>query len=217
MRLIHTTDLRFKEFHDNRILPEYAILSHCWSENAEDEVSYQVFRSQSYDEGSYGWREIWECCRIARERDFQWAWIDTCCINKESSAELTEAINSMFVWYKLAKVCYVFLPDVEADPRQPFVAPCTSNPTLEANSDTPASSFMVSFVASRWFTRGWTLQELLAPPYVEFFNTHFSSVGSRQALGIPIEHITGIEIKYLLDVDKIYSASIAKRMFWAAR
>lgn len=167
MRLIETTDFTFKVFNDARQLPDYAILSHCWSMNAEEEVSYQAFHNRAYDEDSSGWCKIRECCRIARARGLKWAWVDTCCMNKESSAELNEAINSMFEWYRLSAECYVFLPDVHLDWSIPIASASQGQPDGEIQP----LSLLPSFYVSRWFTRGWTLQELLAPYYVEFSTT----------------------------------------------
>jgi hypothetical protein len=109
MRLINTTTRAFEEFIGQNI-PQYAILSHTWE---EDEVSYkdytqgwQVIRRMK------GYAKIDMTCRIAAKEGIQYAWIDTCCIDKRSSAELTEAINSMFRWYEKADVCYAFLSDL---------------------------------------------------------------------------------------------------------
>ncbi|KAK0655719.1 hypothetical protein B0T16DRAFT_424448 [Cercophora newfieldiana] len=128
MRLINTATLQFEEFIRQNI-PEYAILSHTWE---EEEVSFADI--------------ILKTCEIAQSEGHGYAWVDTCCIDKSSSAELTEAINSMFKWYQNAKVCYAFLSD--------FPASADSNEALEI---------------CRWFTRGWTLQELIAPRDVTFF------------------------------------------------
>lgn len=95
-----------EEFFDSE-LPKYAILSHCW---ANDEVTYQDFTSGA-NRGGDGWQKIIRCCQIAHDQQLEWAWVDTCCIDKTSTAELSEAINSMYIWYKEAEVCYVLLLD----------------------------------------------------------------------------------------------------------
>ena len=142
MRLLHTTRLEFEEFYDDQI-PRYAILSHRWG---RDEVSYQDFLAGRKLDGA-GDKKILACCRYAAgDRDMvpiNWVWIDTCCIDKSSSAELAEAINSMFRWYQNASICYAYLSDVK-----------------KSNQENLTKS---EFESSQWFTRGWTLQELIAP------------------------------------------------------
>ena len=158
MRLLHTTELRFEEFYDDQI-PRYAILSHRWG---PDEVSYQDFLAGRKMDGA-GYKKILQACQIAAAGGYQvrsdprllstpsvWIWIDTCCIDKASSAELSEAINSMYHWYGKSQVCYVLLHDVTV-----------SDEWLKTKSE---------FVRSEWFDRGWTLQELLAPWRVVFLD-----------------------------------------------
>ena len=112
MRLLNTIDFTFKEFWTDDT-PQYAILSHYWSQDANDaEVTYQQLLWGNYRHASAGWKKIAKCCEIAASRDLDWVWVDTCCINKDSSAELTEAINSMYLWYRNAKECYAFMDDV---------------------------------------------------------------------------------------------------------
>jgi hypothetical protein len=212
MRLINTATLRMREFLDNRDLPEYAILSHCWG-RTEDEVSYQAFIQKTFDEKCYGWLKIARCCTIAQEQSINWVWVDTCCIDKTSSAELTEAINSMFNWYQLSKVCLVFLPDVDASwPPDQSISRGWGADSLDQGE----AEGVRSFLRSRWFTRGWTLQELLAPVHVEFFNQHFIPIGTRQNLSAIIAQATGIDEAYLEQRKSIQEASIAMRMYWAS-
>ena len=146
MRLLHTKTLELHEFFGDEI-PPYAILSHTWG---EDEVSFQELRSSSGNNKA-GYDKIRGCCEMAVSDGFQYAWVDTCCIDKTSSAELSEAINSMYNWYRHSDVCYVYLPDVAA------------------NLGTKATEDAIR--KSRWFTRGWTLQELIAPSGVIFFDS----------------------------------------------
>ena len=136
------------------------------------------------------------------------------CIDKTSSAELTEAINSMFEWYRLSAQCYVFLPDVDG----------TWIPRNDALIDSSISVFQAeatggsnTFLRSRWFTRGWTLQELLAPRDVEFFNKSFESIGTKHSLTKLISMATGIDRDYLVRKKPIPMASIATRMYWASK
>lgn len=111
MRLLNTVTFQFKTFFDYSI-PNYAILSHRWG-NQEEEVSHKQLRKNLVPPDSPGLVKIQNFCRLAAERGFPWAWIDTCCIDKRSSAELSQAINSMYKWYELSAECYVYLADVE--------------------------------------------------------------------------------------------------------
>ena len=104
MRLLHTKTLQLEEFFDSQI-PQYAILSHRWGDN---EVTFKAMRKGTTQQGS-GLAKIENFCRLAAARGFDWAWIDTCCIDKQSSAELSEAINAMFKWYERSGACYVIL------------------------------------------------------------------------------------------------------------
>jgi hypothetical protein len=142
-------------------IPRYAILSHTWG---KEEVTFKDMMddgtAKSKPESKPGYGKIRFCGEQARRDNLQYFWIDTCCIDKSSSAELQEAINSMFRWYRDAVKCYVYLADV-------------SRPALDADiksSQSSQPSWELSFRKSRWFTRGWTLQKLVAPPLVEFFS-----------------------------------------------
>jgi hypothetical protein len=139
-----------------------------------------------------GYSKIRGCCKAAAADGFEYVWIDTCCIDKTSSSELSEAINSMYKWYQEAEVCYVYLADV-------FPDISTS-----------------SFAKSRWFTRGWTLQELIAPSSVIFFDAHWRDIGTKASLVKPIAEITGIHIDALSN-GRVSRFSVAQRMSWASR
>ena len=197
MRLLNTSTLDFHEFYDSNI-PEYAILSHRWG---PEEASFQDLERNLHQkersppfapqkvkdpfEGHEGFAKIKNCCALALKDGFEWVWIDTCCIDKKSSAELTEAINSMYAWYEDATVCYAYLVDVE----------------LQANLDMT----MPQIQASSWFTRGWTLQELLAPGKVQFFDKTWAYLGNRDEMAHHISDITGIEAQYLLPAPQLRS------------
>ncbi|KAK7468953.1 hypothetical protein VKT23_003452 [Stygiomarasmius scandens] len=192
MRLLHTTTLRLKEF--SSCVPPYAILSHTWE---DDEV---LFRDIQYavpemKTRKAGYRKIENACKRAHESGFDYIWIDTCCIDKESSAELSEAINSMYEYYAKAEVCYVYLSDL----------PDGANPRDDG----------AAFSQCRWFTRGWTLQELLAPENLVFFTQSWLEVGNKNQLADIIASITGVTIDVLLGGD-CSTISIARRMSWAA-
>jgi hypothetical protein len=203
MRLINCSTLQLEEFFGANI-PDYVILSHRWE---DEEVSFADFtNNQGTAQTKRGFRKIDLTCRQALEDGWQYAWVDTCCIDKSSSAELSEAINSMFGWYESSKTCYVYLSDVR-----------------EAESD-------VQFPASKWFTRGWTLQELLAPKRVEFFDQDWKILGTKWKHAGWIATITGIDKSLLARSDRKFNAydrgtsdvqigsfCVAQRMSWASR
>jgi hypothetical protein len=142
-----------------------------------------------------GWAKVLSCCKIAEGFGISYVWIDTCCIDKSSSTELSETLNSMFAWYKNATVCIAYLSDVtkiwEENPH-PFGPP----------------------QFSRWFVRGWTLQEILAPKEIFFYNSGWSFLGTRSKLADTLQKITGIE-KQIFQRDglqRLHSVSVAARM-----
>ncbi|KMQ42939.1 Heterokaryon incompatibility [Trichophyton rubrum] len=191
MRLLNTRSLRVEEFFDDSALPEYAILSHRWQ---DEEVSLQQLRDGQAT-AMRGYKKLVDSCSQARRDGFDYVWIDTCCIDKTSSAELSEALNSMYQWYQRANICYAYLFDVDE--------------TLVAEQS--------SFYRSAWFTRGWTLQELLAPAAVEFFNGAWQRLGSKLRLKDAICEVTGIHPGVLTGELELQSFSVAQRMSWAAR
>jgi Heterokaryon incompatibility protein (HET) len=152
MHLLNVETIRLEEFFDNSI-PSHTILSHTWG---EDEVIFGDF------DPFFGLRrksiKIDGCCAQALKDGYQYVWIDTCSIDKSSSAELSEAINWMFAWYEKAEVCYVYLSDVLSD----------QFGLLDERS---------GFTIPRWFIRGWTLQELLVPRELVFYNTSWNLMG----------------------------------------
>lgn len=186
MRLINTATLEFEEFFDNAV-PHYAILSHRWASSSE-ELSYVDFTSQMKRLTS-GYFKIRRFCKLAHERNIQYCWVDTCCIDKSSSAELSEAINSMYSWYGRASVCFTYLSDVTS---------------------------RGDFTRSQWFERGWTLQELLAPNSVEFFDRYWNPIGDRLMLKREICLVTGVDEALLAKRRLLSHYSVAQRMSWAA-
>ncbi|TBU57952.1 HET-domain-containing protein [Dichomitus squalens] len=206
---------------------KYAILSHTW--DIEGEQSYKELRKiqKRYDLKAqcplHGYKSppssstaspedppppccIWsdpelspkirEACRVAREAGYQYIWIDSCCIDQTSSSELTESINSMYQWYGHARECYAYLTDV----------PPGQDPHL------PESNFR----SSRWFKRGWTLQELIAPFAVTFLSGNWTAIGSKRLLGDLVSEITGIPDEALLHEKSLDEFSVAQRLSWAA-
>ncbi|KXX74108.1 Vegetative incompatibility protein HET-E-1 [Madurella mycetomatis] len=172
------------------LVPPYAILSHTWG---DQEVTFQEI-DMPEREKKKGFAKILGCCRQAQMDLIEWVWIDTCCIDKSSSAELSEAINSMYAFYRNAEICYVFLEDVPGpDPNFP----------------------LDQFVAARWFTRGWCLQELIAPCNVEFYAADWAEIGTKLSLCNVIENITAIPESVLIG-GELAQCSIAQKMSWAS-
>ncbi|CZR52934.1 related to calcium-independent phospholipase A2 [Phialocephala subalpina] len=178
-------------------IPRYAILSHRWG--AEEVTFKDLMNSTGKSKAGYG--KIQFCGEQARRDDLQYFWVDTCCIDKSNSTELAEAINSMFRWYRDATRCYVYLSDVS---RLPFDSADESNEPWES-----------VFRKSRWFTRGWTLQELIAPASVEFFSKEGELLGNKASLERHICEITGIPVKALRG-GSLPDFSVTERMSWAA-
>ncbi|KAI2467661.1 HET-domain-containing protein [Annulohypoxylon bovei var. microspora] len=198
MRLINTIDYKMEEFFGDQI-PEYAILSHTWEKGEVTFQDWQNIHSSSVREKP-GFIKITGACEQAVLDGFDWLWVDTNCIDKSSSAELTESINSMFVWYRDAKICYAYMQDVSS------------------NGSHGRSEEVISlFKKSRWFDRGWTLQELLAPRKVVFYTGDWKRIGSKaESLTPKIAEITGIDEMYLDGSMSLSSSSIAKRLSWVA-
>lgn len=199
MRLIQTSTITAVEFPPDRI-PSYAILSHTWG---EDEILLTDIQNETA-QGKAAWDKVKSACRQAISDGYDYTWIDTCCIDKTSSAELSETLNSMYTWYENASICYTYLSDVSAN----------TNPhegLKKAPSEPPSE-----FEKSRWFTRGWTLQELLAPRRVIFFSRDWVKIGEKSDICGVLSRITRIDEKFLMRTTPLESASVAKRMSWAA-
>ncbi|KAK0106226.1 hypothetical protein ONS96_003869 [Cadophora gregata f. sp. sojae] len=187
MRLINTSTLLLHEF-SGRDVPLYAILSHGWEDS---EVTFEDLRGGNGPDRA-GWRKVTGCCSQAARDGWEYVWIDSCCIDKSSSSELSEAINSMFAWYRSAQICYVYLSDV---------------PSADEDHFAPDSNFR----QSKWFRRGWTLQELLAPARAEFYSQDWVEFGTKSSLEDLIKVITGITNLFHYE-----NACVAQKMSWAA-
>ena len=198
MRLLNTKTFVLQEFFDSQA-PRYAILSHTWR---DDEVLFKdLEHGVTAARQKHGWQKIENTCKTALRDGLLWAWIDTCCIDKSSSAELSEAINSMFRWYKDADVCYSFLDNVPA-------GSTVTGQTLPLGN-------------AKWFKRGWTLQELITPSELIFYVIDWStyewhSCGTKKDLRGLVSSITKTPAEYLVGKD-LAEASIAQRMSWAAQ
>jgi hypothetical protein len=186
MRLLHTKTFELYEF-GGRKIPHYAILSHTWE---NEEVTLQDIKTNRAAT-LRGYEKVSKACLVAAADGFEYVWIDTCCIDKTSSAELSEALNSMYRWYQEAEECYAYLADV---------------PPNSVNRATGVIG--PEFRKSRWFTRGWTLQELIAPLSVIFLDGEWQEIGTKSNLQRDISEITGIPGNFLLG-DDLRHASIA--------
>lgn len=202
MRLINVDTLQLEEFIGDKI-PPYAILSHTWG---VEEVSYDDWLQPDIAKGKQGYTKIVSMCNVTKKHyDLQYAWVDTNCIDKRSSADLSESINSMFKWYKESVVCIVYLIDVDVDFATQHAQGYTSRDTQRQIS------------SSRWFTRGWTLQELLAPNDMEFYSKDWVHLTDRGHLAPLISACTGIPHEVLSNPSSLYDYPAAQRMSWASK
>jgi hypothetical protein len=201
MRLLQCSDT--SEYHltelftSDETIPAYAILSHTWGAD-HDEVTFDDLKDGTGMDKP-GYEKIQFCAEQARQNGLRYFWIDTCCINKANKKELSHAINSMFRWYRNAARCYVYLSDV-------------STATQKLNEDT--CEWDLAFRSSRWFTRGWTLQELLAPQEVEFYSQQHQRLGDKYSLRQQIHEITAIPVAVLQGEELLSQFSINDRMSW---
>ncbi|RYC64916.1 hypothetical protein CHU98_g1322 [Xylaria longipes] len=238
MRLINTFTLELEDH--LQTIPQYAILSYTWGGDEvtlqewstpasrghllsllttleNEDPAYGSLREQRLFEKDWlrygpletiGYWKILKTCLEARKDGLLYLWVDTNCIDKTSSAELSEAINSMYTWYRNSAICYAYLSDVlVSDPTYTTTTPATVKSTvlLEGKS-------LDSFRQSRWFRRGWTLQELLAPKKVRFYSRNWTPIGTKKNMASLLAEITRVDERYLLYAEDIRSASIAQRM-----
>jgi len=202
MRLLNVNTRQLEEFFGDAI-PPYAILSHTWG---QEEVLLQDLARKGHQQ-KQGYAKIEGCCQQAIKDGLSWVWVDTCCIDKTSSAELSEAINSMFHWYKNSQLCYAYLQDVPS-----------GSDIYEKDSD---------FRKSRWFTRGWTLQELLAPRRIGFYDTHWMLISqintndrrdrtNDRCIEL-LSDITSIPERFISHQRTLVAANAALKFSWMAR
>jgi hypothetical protein len=202
MRLLELAGdgLRLKNFPCK--IPSYAILSHTWGPDGTEVTLADVESGLSRDEAGVkkpGYDKLVFCGNQAKHDGLQYFWVDTCSIDKSNLAELTESLASMFRWYRDAARCYAYLSDVSFD---------------QEGDHYNQHQWEPSFRNSRWFTRGWTLQELLAPKSVEFFSVQGKRLGDKQSLESQIHEITRIPIQALRGAP-LHQFSIDDRMEWA--
>ncbi len=173
----------------------YAILSHTWGEDNE-EVTFENLKDGS-GKTKNGYKKLRFCGQQAARDGLQYFWVDTCCINKSRDSELSEALNCMFRWYRNATICYVYLADVWA----------------KDQIDLSSKPWAAAFENSRWFTRSWTLQELIAPPLVEF-SLNGNRLGDKKSLEVQLYKITGIPV-LALQGRPLSNFSFDERLLWA--
>ena len=194
------------EFGDDKAT-EYAILSHRWVGQEVDydemvELAKMDRKARDEIRQRDGYRKILQSCEQAQRDRYEWLWVDTCCIDKRSSAELSEAINSMYRWYENAKVCYAYLHDV-------------ADPCFPTEGDADKYSDFSGW--PEWFSRGWTLQELIAPSNVQFFNKDWQGIGDKITLAPTLVDITGVPEHVLIHGLFGNRPCVAQIISWAAK
>nr|VWO95731.1 C-24(28) sterol reductase [Ganoderma boninense] len=177
----------------------YAILSHVWDKEEQtsktSKGSARMTSARNPNPRDFASAKIRESCILAERHGYKWIWNDTCCIDKRSSSELSEAINSMYRYYSLAEVCYAYLRDV---------------PNKESEN------WELAFHESLWHKRGWTLQELIAPDFLLFLSTDWNVLGTKTDLADKLEVITMVPATVLRKEVELSGLSVAQRMSWAA-
>ena len=215
MRVITTDTLEFEDFESKDPDQPYAMLSHVWGEEEVNYTTYEkIDKKQISREAPRGYSDglskiLWGC-HMARQDGFKYFWTDTCCINKSNQGDHTEldtSIRSMFKWYRNAAVCYAYLTTVTASPGQVKEShrAFLEKKVLDEETDKE------KWISKQWFTRGWTLQELLAPRKVHFFNSRWEYIGSKAELTKQIQLATKIR-----DLADFRFASTAAKLSWAA-
>ncbi|KAF2685037.1 hypothetical protein K458DRAFT_430639 [Lentithecium fluviatile CBS 122367] len=198
LKLSGDDELSFTEdILDDNGIPPYAILSHTWQ---NQEVTFDDFFNNT-SKSKAGYNKIWFCAQQAKRDGLEYFWVDTCCINKANAVEVQDAINSMFRWYQKAAQCYVYLADVSIQKRK-------------ADNENFQYSWEPAFRQSRWFTRGWTLQELLAPLTVTFFSREGNRLGDKKTLERHIHETTGVPIQALQGAP-LHEFSKEDRLSWS--
>ncbi|KAJ8473859.1 hypothetical protein ONZ51_g7603 [Trametes cubensis] len=205
MWLLSTDRAELHPFPDPFHVPDggFAILSHVWGAHEQTFQDVRALASRCASTGEnprdLACAKIRAFCALAARHGYRWAWLDTCCIDKTSSAELSEAINAMFAFYSAADVCFVYLHDV---PR----------PSAKDPLGAPGSAFR----RSRWHTRGWTLQEMVAPCFLLFFSAEWERLGDRRELAALLTEISGVDEQLLVARADLRTIPVARRMRWAA-
>ncbi|KAH7074500.1 heterokaryon incompatibility protein-domain-containing protein, partial [Paraphoma chrysanthemicola] len=199
MRLLHLQgdawekgplDLAIREFVADDA-PPYLIVSHRWREDEVLFADLNVSSSSMPDvQSKKGFAKLRTTCRIASQMGLRYLWIDTCCIDKSSSSDVAEAVVSMYDWYANARCCIAYLDDIHV------------------TSDLSQSS---------WFSRGWTLPELIAPEQVIFYSTDWIELGTKASLSLEVSITTGIEESVLWHRNSLDRVCVSEKLSWAAR
>jgi hypothetical protein len=208
MWLLDTSSYRLVEINETR-KPDYAILSHTWG---AEEVTFRDIDQQKDISSKAGYRKVSFACEQALRDGYKYVWVDTCCIDKSSSAELSEAINSMWKYYSRSAVCYALLDDV---PGIAFDSSVGDGTNAELTPDSGMHELVRKLEVSRWFQRGWTLQETLAPEKLEFYGSDGGFMGTRASMADLLSRITGIPVNPLTSARRFLPQySVAQRMSW---
>ena len=200
-----------KYFNDEALCGiQYATMSHCWcTAGLAKEIQFEELNQATLEtvrdlRNRPGYRKIVESCSLTRKQGLEWLWMDTCCIMRESKTELSEAVNSMYQWYRNSEICFAYLHDVKF--------PFTTEPDAEM--------FPTSNGRPKWFSCSWTLQELLAPRVIHFFDQDWQRIGDKDELAPKLTEITGIPEDILTNglphPDDPCRPSAAQIMSWAA-
>ncbi|KAF5352976.1 hypothetical protein D9758_007926 [Tetrapyrgos nigripes] len=189
-RLVDTMSIQLVEFDQKDTVPPYAVISHRWIH--DEEVSFQEFMNpQEEIKSKPGYLKILAACQKARKDQLGYLWIDTCCIDKGDHADVKLNIRSMYAYYQNAQICYAYLVDVDR-----------------------SDIWLKRFMDSEWFRRGWTLQELLAPRDVRFFDKEWRYIGTKVNLAMDISRITTIPEAVLTGQLSIRDIDPFQRMSW---
>ncbi|THU80651.1 HET-domain-containing protein [Dendrothele bispora CBS 962.96] len=192
--------------------PQYAILSHRWNTTAGQEISYKEFLQSPRSEATeckIGYQKILSACRQARIDKLDYLWVDTCCIDQENIGDVHRNIKSMFAYYQHSCVCYAYLADVDSD------AELNDELTEYESDHEPSSPEFKHFKKSEWHRRGWTLQELLAPQEVFFFEQSWKYLGTRSVRAREIQSATGIPEDVIQGKTRIHDVNVKERMSWS--
>lgn len=197
--------LTLHEFHGAK--PPYAILSHRWR---EEEISFADMMGPLRFQIRHrrGWKKLEMSCRVTLQYGLKYLWVDTCCIDKSSSAELSEAINSMFSFYGNSSICIAYLDDVDLE-----LVDCADD---KDTNDTQPDKQSPKINHATWFQRGWTLQELIAPHRLEFFSRKWEHVGSKFDLSIETSEASGVTEMVLRNPAYLRDVCVSEKMSWAA-
>ncbi|KAK2742724.1 het and ankyrin domain protein [Colletotrichum kahawae] len=194
MRLLHCLQQKIYHFTYPPSV-QYAIFSHTWSSPHDDEwLSYTPAGQRSHSTKQDIIRRV---CNLALSHNLQYVWIDEACIDKSSSADVSETINSLPKYFQRATICFAFLVDL----------PCgTAVPCRD------------TWARCQFWTRAWTLQELILPSNLQFYDAQWHLRGERSSehLHSLISGITGIDEDILNHERTLDQASVARKMSWAA-